>query len=398
MDYHLTRFDRVRLQIICSDITGFLSKAAEHGIALYELNCRDSLSASVIVNWRQYRRLAVIARKYGAYFKSVEVLGPFRNIRRMTHRPVLMFGIALLVLLTIFLPNRILLLEVQGNTKVATNKILEQAASCGITIGTSSRLIRSENIKNALLVSLPELQWAGINTFGSRAVISVKERPEVKETPEYRGVSSMVAVREGVIRSCTATKGLLLCQPGQTVQKGDVLISGYTDCGLMIRATQAAGEVIADTKREMTVVVPLEYNYRGKLIGQKTKISVIIGKKRINLFKDSGILGAGCVKIYEVYPLELPGGFTLPISLVVEQYFTYSVEARSVAPEACLTVASEYARHYLLENMISGRIIDSVVDGEEINNFLVFHGLFSCTEMIGRAHEEGIANLYGKTD
>lgn len=44
-------------------------------------------------------------------------------------------------------------------------------------------------MKNALLSAIPELQWAGVNTYGCRAVISVRERtlPERKPEPENRG-------------------------------------------------------------------------------------------------------------------------------------------------------------------------------------------------------------------
>ena len=65
------------------------------------------------------------------------------------------------------------------------------------------------------------------------------------------GVGSIVASRDGVITSITTTKGTPLCKAGQAVKAGQILISGYTDCGISIRADPAEGEVFAETYREM---------------------------------------------------------------------------------------------------------------------------------------------------
>ena len=75
----------------------------------------------------------------------------------------------------------------------------------------------------------------------------------------------------------------------QVVKKGEILISGYTDCGIAIRATDAAGEVYAKTTREITVIFPTNYALKSNDTVEFKNISLIIGKKRINLFKINSV-------------------------------------------------------------------------------------------------------------
>ena len=172
-------------------------------------------------------------------------------------------------------------------------------------------------MKNSLLEALPELEWAGINTYGCTAVISVSEKTQSSESSDKHKVSSIVAERDGIISSCTVIRGNPVCKIGEAVRAGETLVSGYTDCGIKIQATRAQAEIYATTMRQLTVLSPLDYIQEGQIRCEETKYSLILGKKRINLSKDSGNFTSVCDKMYWQYYCVLPGGFQLPISVVV---------------------------------------------------------------------------------
>lgn len=250
-------------------------------------------------------------------------------------------------------------------------------------------------MKNALLAALPQLQWAGVNTAGCVATISVRERTE-SESVSQTEFSSVVAARDGYILSAVVTRGNALCAPGQTVKAGQVLISPYTDCGICIRATGAEGTVYAQTNRSLTMVTPLEWQEKGAETGTKRKISLIFGKKRINLWKDSGILEGSCGRMYTEYPLTLPGGFVLPVTLCVEEYTTTELEpVIRTDGEACLT---KFALEYLREQMVDGTIENHLETVTALDGLTRLTGEYVCTEMIGKVQQEQIGELHGKTD
>ena len=86
--------------------------------------------------------------------------------------------------------------------------------------------------------------------------------------------------------------------------------------------------------------------------GQSKKYAVIIGKKRINFYKGSGISDTSCDKMYLENYVTLPGGFILPIAIATEVWTQYSFDdvTDPAAPSA-------FADLFLAGMMRSGRIL-----------------------------------------
>ena len=254
--------------------------------------------------------------------------------------------------------------------------------------------MRSEKVKNALLDAIPQLQWAGVNTSGCTAVISVRERAVSREEPESSGVSSIVADRDGYILSCTVTQGTAQVQPGQSVQNGQTLISGYTECGICIQATQAKGEIIAQTHRELTALAPVSCLQRTGSTGISRRLSLLLGKKRIFFWKGSGISDAGCGRMYKQYNFTLPGGFRLPIALCVDTYQHSSLRDGN----AEVSAFEEYARQYLKAQMVAGQILRETQRIVPNGDVLRLQGSYVCTEAIGKVKPEQIGETNVKTN
>ena len=282
--------------------------------------------------------------------------------------------------------------------EVPSKIILEQAERCGIAFWANRREVRSERMKNALLSSIPELQWAGVNTYGCTAMISVEERQEPENKPREYRVSRMVALRDGVITSCTATAGNLLCKPGQAVSAGEILISGYTDTGLTIRAERAQGVVYAMTSRHLEVVTPSNLVHMEETGSVSKKISLIIGKNRINFVKDSGNIGVGCGKIYKEYSVTLPGRFELPVKVAVETYVQRNAEILPVQEDEAARLLYSFAQAYLRQQMIAGRIFGKQESSSLESDVFRLVGEYTCHEMIGQEKSEEIIDSYEQTD
>jgi sporulation protein YqfD len=301
-------------------------------------------------------------------------------------------------LLATILPTRVLIVEVEGNERIPDNMILDAAEYSGIAFGASRRNIRSEKIKNRLLDRLPELQWVGVNTYGCTAVISVRERTDQSVEQKRYAVSNIVASCDGVIISLTATNGTILCNEGQAVKKGQILISGYSDCGNFVMTERAQGEVFANTRHVFTAVSPCETVIRNRSTEKKVYYSLCFGKKRINLYKDSGISDTSCVKMVKKYQLTLPGDYRLPLSLIIEEYVGYQVSVRQTVTTDTERLLSDFSRQYIRGSGIA-RCINEVQEIFEINNnLIVLNGIYSCNEMIGREQGVQIGDLHGKTD
>lgn len=373
-----------------------VSAYAGAGIPMEDLQPQGALTLRFWMPRCCYPQARKLAQKRGDCLKILGKRGIYWMLPRLLRRPVLLLGAAVLTGLTLFLPSRILFVQVEGNAAVPARQILEAAAQSGLAFGTSRRQVRSEKVKNALLSKIPQLQWAGVNTSGCVATVSVRERTVLPPAQDPVGVSSLCAVRDGYIRSITATAGTALVQPGQTVQAGQVLISGYTDCGLRLRGEQAKGEVFAQTQQELTAVLPAKWTLRGQSLAQRRSYSLLIGKNRINLWKDSGIWEDTCGRMYEEHYITLPGGFRLPLALCIQTRTTFALTSETIPEAQAGKELTDFARRTVLKRMVAGEIQQAAEHLRQDGGCFWLEARYVCQEMIARQRQEQIGENHGE--
>lgn len=384
----------VEVEMTAAEPERELSTISQSGIALFGVRHEKELVCSFTIRRSDYARLAALCQKDGQSLAIVRKRGIFDSLAALRMRKMLIVGMGTLLFSAFFLPTRILFVRVEGNSRIPENRIIRAAEDSGICFGASRKNVRSEKVKNALLDAVPQLQWAGVNTSGCTAVISVRERAVSREEPESSGVSSIVADRDGYILSCTVTQGTAQVQPGQSVQNGQTLISGYTECGICIQATQAKGEIIAQTHRELTALAPVSCLQRTGSTGISRRLSLLLGKKRIFFWKGSGISDAGCGRMYKQYDFTLPGGFRLPAALCVDTYQNYNL----ADGESETSLLGTFARQYLKAQMVAGQIQSGTQTITHSEDTLRLNGSYICTESIGKVKPEQIGETDDKTN
>ena len=388
MKYMRSVRDRVRIQVTSANIWGSIRLLNERSIPVFHVRQEDDLTFSFEINRKHFARLRSLLEKRGDRITLVQKTVLHAVQKSILQRPVLYTGLVLFFVVSLLLPTRILTVEVEGNQVIPSRKILEAAEEAGIKLFTPCAQVRSEKMKNALLSAIPELQWAGINTYGCKAVISVQERTVSEPLqPDSKTVSSIIADRDGIIQSFTALQGSIQCREGQAVKKGQVLISGYTDCGICIRGERALGEVYAQTMRTVQTVTPSACQVREQR-RQQRRYTIILGKKRINLWKDSGIWDSTCGRISREYRLTLPGGFSLPVSLACETLSWYSVTEQTVDEETARGELLPFSQNYLSDQMIAGTVSHANEVLETKSGVYLLTGQYICSEMIGRERLE----------
>ena len=386
----------VQVEVVSADLPGLLSTLPNMDIEIEDAVSQDLLTATLSVRRKDLVKVRRLCEKRGEGLRVLHRRGLYWAVKRILSRPVLVLGFLILTALHLFLPTRVLFIQVEGNRTVPAQKVLEQAGQCGIYFGASRSAVRSEKVKNALLKAMPELQWAGVTTTGCVAVVQVRERTNPSVTEKGAGVSSIVATRDGVISQVTVTAGTPLCKIGDAVVKGQTLISGYTDLGLVIRCQQAQGEIYAYTDRKIQTLIPLEQTVRGAQTGSETKFSLLLGKNRINFCKGSGISPTGCVKMYAQNYITLPGGFVLPVAILRETYHTYQTTPRTQEAQELAEGARNFTQQYLRGQMVAGQLLNSSDEISEEPGLLLYTGSYKCLEMIGAQRKEEIIGPYGK--
>ena len=385
------------MQVVHSDLIYLIDAYTAAGIILANVSITDELTARITVERKYIQLLCKISEKQSAKIDILHCKGILWVAERLLHRSVLLVGVLLLLLLSFAVTRMILFVDVDGNIQIPAQQIVEAAEQAGIQLGTPKRKIRSEQIKNRLIDMLPQLQWVGITIDGCTAKISVRERYALsKEKPA--ALCAIVAARDGIIQSMHVAKGAPLCVPGQAVKKGELLVSAYTNSDLYFRATGAEAEIYAITVHKLDAVLPPAAFVQGAEKERKTRCSLIVGKKRINFYKDSGICDTRCDKMYEEYYVTLPGGFRLPLAIAVERLFYYESTPVSSDIEDSREALMQWCEAYVRQEMVAGQILSAQTFTMPDASCAGITGIYRCHEMIGRLQQEEIAGNYGKTD
>ena len=120
-----------------------------------------------------------------------------------------------------------------------------------------------------------------------------------------------------------------------------------------------------------------------------------MGKNTYKLYNESGIISTECIKDYDKYSITLPGGFEIPVYIIVETVQYYNYTNLNTCDESHPWLV-ERADDYLISHMIAGTIIkrDEILDcGFGCCNYSI---VYSCNEMIGQSKIEEILNLNGQ--
>ena len=166
----------VYVEIICAEVDTLLADICHLGVTLRQINHVDSLTVRLQISSADILAVKSFATKRGGSFKIIHNASWDRRLHYLSKRPCLVFGFVMVLFLVFWVPTRVLFITVEGNEEIPSRHIIEQADLCGISFGASRRNVRSEKMKNSLLAAIPSLQWAGINTNGCTAIISVRER------------------------------------------------------------------------------------------------------------------------------------------------------------------------------------------------------------------------------
>ena len=142
------------------------------------------------------------------------------------------------------------IIDVEGNKAVNKEDILKACRNIGITEGIKADSISPKIKREQLLLELDSLAWASLNVEGCRLTVNaseIKALGKEDDTP-----TNLKAKADGIIKKINVTSGNCLVKTGDTVKKGDVLVSGVIEASDGTRFVKSAGIITAYTTRELT--------------------------------------------------------------------------------------------------------------------------------------------------
>ena len=180
---------------------------------------------------------------------------------RYRHRKGLLIGLALYIAVLAWLSPRIWVIEVTGNTTTPTAAILAAARERGVVLGARMDRVDVKGLQIGGTKDMPTVSFITVNPSHNVARIVVSEREESPPSLDLSQPSDMVALRDGRILRMEVYSGKKLVMEGEAVTAGTRLVTGRVESELGEKLYRSYGAVWAETRRRITVSVPLSYTY-----------------------------------------------------------------------------------------------------------------------------------------
>ena len=359
-----------------------LNLCAVHDVPFWDLKWRDERSFTMRTTRRGCAALRAMAEEADCTVTSWPERGVPALARRFQTRYVLIAAAGLFLLA--FLCSNLFIWEfrVSGNETVPAEKILRALEEYGLTVGSRSADIDQEDMRNHVLLELPDVSWLAVNVKGCVAHVQVVERLRPPPAVREDEITNVVARRAGIVTKVETLDGEAQTARGSTVTRGQLLISGITDSG-GVRLHHGMGRIWARTWHEIPVLVPLTSSARQET-GRSVRIAVNFGKHRIKLYGKGSMSRADCDKIVQTRAWTLPGGFRLPVSWVRESRIFYDTVPCRRELSAAQQEGEAAARELLAQELPpESRVVSTRFSTARRSGWLLVTLQAECLEEIG---------------
>jgi len=207
----------------------FINMAVSKGYNLWDLFQPKDNVLIAKVDLRVFPALRHIARACRCKIRIRRKRGfPF-TAAKMCKRKMLLAGAGLFFVSLYLLSSFVWSVEVASTkelTLITEKQILEAASEFGVKRGKPRFMIDNKLTAQALEKEFPEISWVGVELRGTKVIINVVEKVFPREDPENLQPGNIVAQKDGVVKEILVLAGEPKVAAGDTVKKGDILISG----------------------------------------------------------------------------------------------------------------------------------------------------------------------------
>ena len=224
-----------------------MNRLAEKGIAFWDVCWLDPFTLRLCVFKKDREKAERCAAKAMCDCILEEEKSFSESVSGLKKRPLLIISALIAIIIITVLPQYVLFYQVVGNETVETEAILRALDEIGVGFAVRGTQIKPQWIKDHVLNMIPDLEWITVTQNGCRAQVIVRERTHRPATKTRKGLANVIATQSGIITEQSVYAGQPLYKEGDTVNKGDVLVSGLVDLERTYAVERAKAEIYART-------------------------------------------------------------------------------------------------------------------------------------------------------
>lgn len=204
----------------------FLNMCTVHEIELWKV-ANTGPAYQFFMTVPGFRKIKPLVRKSKVRLRILKKFGlPFflyRNRKRKFYAAGLFGFFFILYALSLFIWD----IEFNGNQMYTYDTLLKYCESEQIHYGMMKSKIDCDLLEESLRTAFPEITWVSARVSGTRLLVKIKENEVLSEIPvKDETPCDIVAEKDGIITSMVVRSGVPKVTVGDTITKGQVLVSG----------------------------------------------------------------------------------------------------------------------------------------------------------------------------
>ncbi|NLY18570.1 MAG: sporulation protein YqfD [Clostridiaceae bacterium] len=370
----------------------FINICTRRQILLWDMERLDQRTVRMKMSIRGFKASRTAARKSRCRVRIEAKKGFPYLISRYKKRKGFLAGVVVFAVIIYAMTSIIWYIEITGNNKVGTDVLINQINEMGIYRGAAKRFINPKLVADTLMLKNSELSWVGVEVKGTGLYITVKEGIEPPAIVPYDEPCNVVAKTDGMIISIHAKNGLEMVRKGDTVTKGQVLISGnlesfYPEFGE--KQVHAMGEVIARTWYEIKKEIPGKRVTRVRTGKEFNKYSIYFLDFLIPLPSGENPFELFETVTYDKTPV-IGNRFRLPFGLTVQNFFEVEEQVTELSSEEARELAQAAAVRELNARIPEdAEVVDQQMQITKENRKEYITVIMECVEDIAMEQEFG---------
>ncbi len=215
----------IQLIVRGAHLEKFLNLLTSSGLYLWDVKRLGTEVAEVKIRAHGFSRIRGVVRKTHTTVKIYQKKGlPFIK-RKLARRKIFWMGAIILISFLVYLSSFVFIIKVDGFEDAERQQLLANLSRLGLKAGSSRKeIIQKKNlIEREVMIHTPGAVWLAITVHGVVAEVKVVKR---KNAPAPVESCDIVAAKDGVVTKMVVVRGVPAVKEGDTVAKGDLLISG----------------------------------------------------------------------------------------------------------------------------------------------------------------------------
>lgn len=178
---------------------------------------------------KDFKKLKRLHRRSDVHIKILKKQGLPFFVKRYKKRIGFAAGVLSFAAIMVFLSSMIWTVRVSGCDSELEEKVRAALYGQGVKPFSFKSELDVAQIQRNVMLEVDELSWIGINMKGSVADVGVRRREAPPQIDDVTTPRNIVAAEDGVIEEIWVKAGEAVVKKGDSVKKGQLLVSGVVE-------------------------------------------------------------------------------------------------------------------------------------------------------------------------